>query len=63
MVTLQNSVDKFTWRISETDGCFQLGEPADGDDLYIFNITIISAHNLQFVSINFLLVLQCSCIA
>ncbi|OXA58854.1 hypothetical protein Fcan01_07816 [Folsomia candida] len=46
---IQNSVDKFTWRISETDGCFQLGEPADGDDLYIFNITIISAHNLQFL--------------
>lgn len=44
---LEPLLNKFVWTVNDEDGHFQLGAPADHDDLYIFNITIISGTNFH----------------
>lgn len=39
--------NKFKWTVKEKDGYFQLGDPANDDDLYILNTTVISASYLH----------------
>ncbi|CAL8110553.1 unnamed protein product [Orchesella dallaii] len=40
---------RFCWSVNEKDGYFQLGIPADKDDLYILNTTVISASYLHLL--------------
>ncbi|ODM90365.1 hypothetical protein Ocin01_16315 [Orchesella cincta] len=43
------TTEKFCWTVNEKDGYFQLGIPADKDDLYILNTTVISASYLHLL--------------